>query len=85
MSPAPDILSKIEAQTKLQNLALKLDLDKLDASLDKLFTVTAPEIKDLISQAELKTLLTAVKAGTADNNQTARFLGIATSILNKLP
>lgn len=84
MSTAPDPIARIEAQTKLDNLALKADLDNLDATLNKLFNVTAPEIKDITTPEELKSLIAAVEKGTADNNQLAKFIDVANRILNKL-
>jgi len=77
-------LAKIEAQTKLDNLAVKLDLQNLDATLRDLFEVKAPEIKGVTNPEELKTLIAAVRKGTADNNQLAKFIDVADRILKKL-
>ena len=84
MSAAADPIARLEAQTKLDNLALKTDLTNLDATLKDLFEVKAPEIKDITTPEELKGLIAAVKRGTADNNQLAKFIGIANTILGKL-
>ena len=84
MSDAADPLAKIEAQTKLRNLELKAELNNLDAALDALFNVRAPEIKQITNPEELKGLIQAVRQGAADNNQLARFIGLANQILNKL-
>ena len=82
-SPASPI-EQIEAQRKLTELSLKTDLTDLDASLGKLFNVTAPEIREITTPAELKSMIQGVQQGTADNNQLAKFIGIADQLLRKL-
>lgn len=84
MSAAADPIATLRAQTKLDNLELKADLANLDATLTDLFEVKVPEIKDITNREELKGLIAAVKKGTADNNQLAKFIGIADTILKKL-
>jgi hypothetical protein len=76
-----DPLRKLEAQRKLENLALQAGLTNLDAALAKLFTVTAPDLKTITTEQELRALIEAVRSGTADNNRLARFIEIATRVL----
>jgi hypothetical protein len=84
MSNPADPIKKAEAQTLLQNLKVKAELGNFGDDFDKLFTLKAPELKTVVSPEELKTLISAIEAGTADNNKLARFISIANGILNKL-
>ncbi|HEX8985815.1 MAG TPA: hypothetical protein VF767_10295 [Bryobacteraceae bacterium] len=84
MSTAASALSKIEAQTKLRELGLKADLANLDATLNDLFSVKAPALKDITTPEELKRLITAVQNGTADNRQITRFISVADRLLTVL-
>ncbi len=84
MASAADPIARIEAQTKLNNLALKADLDNLGSGLDRLFRVQAPEIGEITTPEELSQLIAAVRGGTADNFQLARFIDVANAILRKI-
>jgi hypothetical protein len=77
-------IGRIEAQTKLENLKLKADLEDLDRTLDELFQVKVPELSDITTPEELKELIGAVEQGTADNHKLARFIDIANTILAKV-
>jgi hypothetical protein len=83
MSATVDPIVALEAQTKLKNLALNADLKDLDATLP-VFEAKAPELKQITTPDELKTLIAAVQRGTADNEQLAKFIDIANRLLKKL-
>jgi hypothetical protein len=84
MSNDVDPILKQEAQTKLDNIAVKADLEKLDATLSELFNVKVPELKTITTEDELRTLIDAVKKGTADNKRLTKFIGIANKVLAKI-
>lgn len=84
MGTAASATAKSKAQTILENIALKADLDDLDATINNLFFVKAPDLKTVITPNELKSLISAVKQGTADNEELTRFIGIAGKILRAL-
>lgn len=84
MASPVDPIAQIQAQRLLTDLSVKTDLGNLDTTLTQLFTVTAPEIKETTTPAELKTMIQAIQQGTADNNQLAKFIGVADRILQKL-
>ena len=79
-----DPIRKIEAQTKLDNVKAKADLEQLDQALKELFQVKVPELSTITTPEELKDLIGAVEQGTADNQKLARFIDIANKILAKV-
>ncbi len=84
MSDHSDPILKIEAQTKLDNLALRADLDHLEATTRELFTIKVPELKTITTEEELRNLIEAVRAGTADNERLTKFIRIAGEILERV-
>jgi hypothetical protein len=73
--------TKMKAAAKVEDLAVDGDLQNLDtivsnmlASVPNAATVAATD------PDELKTLISAIKGGTASNNQSARFLEIVTKL-----
>ena len=79
-----DPILKVKAQTKLDNIAAKADLNKLGTALDSLFDITVPELKTITTKDELRSLITAIKAGTARNAELTKFVQIADTILSKI-
>lgn len=84
MSSNVDPILQEKALTKLDNLKAKAELDDFDALVTKLFAMKSPADKEVTSKEELKSLITAIKQGTADNNRMAKFIGFANKILAKL-
>jgi len=81
---ATDPLLKLEANNKLSDLELQADLAGVGKDFAALMTLKAPELKEVISDAELKSLIDAIKAGTASNDQLTRFIGLANKVLQKI-
>jgi hypothetical protein len=79
-----DPLLKIEANNKISDLQLKADLEGVGNDFNALMTLKAPELKQIVSPEELEALITAIKAGTASNNQLTKFIGMANKLLAKL-
>lgn len=79
-----DPLLKIKANQKLSDLELQADLKSVGDDFAKLMTLKAPEIKEIVSEAELKGLIGAIKAGTASNNQMTKFIDLANKVLAKI-
>ena len=79
-----DPLANIEAKNKLREVELKADLESAQQDLAKAMVLKAPEVKELTTEAELKTLIDAINKGTADNNQLTKFVTIANKFLGKI-
>lgn len=84
MPNGADPILQVKAQTQLDNLRAKADLDQLDQALDELFQIKVPELSTITTPEELKELIGAVDKGTADNQKLARFIDIAGKILEKV-
>lgn len=84
MGTVVDAISKIEAQTKFANIQLKVDLANLDTALKSLFEVHAPALKEITTVEELKRLITAIRGGTAGNQELTKFIHIADEVLKYL-
>jgi hypothetical protein len=79
-----DPLLKIKAKNKLSDIELKADLEGVGKDFNALMNLKAPELKQIVSPEELNGLITAIKAGTASNNQLTKFIGMADKLLAKL-
>ena len=79
-----DPLLKIEANNKLSDLELKAELEGVGKDFAALMTLKAPELKQEVSETDLKALIDAIKAGTAGNNQLTKFVGLANKLLQKV-
>jgi hypothetical protein len=79
-----DPLLKIKAKNKLSDIELQADLAGVGKDFNALMNLKAPEMKQVVSPEELKTLIDAVKAGTASNNQLTKFIGLADKLLGKI-
>ncbi len=79
-----DPIQKIEAQTVLQNLKIKAELENFGQAIDRLFAVKAMVLNDIVTAEELKSLISAVQAGTADNAKLTRFITVGNIILSKI-
>lgn len=79
-----DPLLKIKANQKLSDLELQADLNQAGGDFAKLMVLKAPDITEIVSEAELKTLIDAIKAGTASNNQMTQFINAANKVLAKV-
>lgn len=79
-----DPLLKIKANQKLSELELQADLNQVGADFAKLMVLKAPELKEIVSETELKSLIDAIKAGTASNNQMTKFINAANKVLGKI-
>jgi hypothetical protein len=75
-----DAISKVEAQTKLANIELRADLANLDIGLKNLFEMKAPALKEITTPEELKRLITAIRGGTAGNQELTKFIHIADEV-----
>lgn len=73
--------TQMTAAAKVQDLQLDQDLEDLPAKLDTMLN-NVPDAANVqpTDRAELQQLITAINAGTASNNQNARFL----EIMNRL-
>jgi len=79
-----DPLLKIKANQKLSDLELQADLNQVGTDFAKLMVLKAPEIKEIVSETELKGLIDAIKAGTASNNQMTKFINAANKVLGMI-
>jgi hypothetical protein len=73
--------TRMKAAAKLEDLELDADLANLDQAITKMLGSVPEAVKvNATDPAELKQLITAIKNGTAANNQSARFLEIITRL-----
>jgi hypothetical protein len=79
-----DLEAKIDAKNKLREVELAADLKSTQEDFAKLFILKAPEIKEITTEAELETLIAAIKNGTAKNEQLTKFVTIANKFLKKI-
>jgi hypothetical protein len=79
-----DPLLKIKANNKLSDIELQGDLAGVGKDFNALMTLKAPELKQIVTDEELKSLIAAIKAGTASNNQLTKFIGLADKVLQKI-
>ena len=79
-----DPLLKIKANNKLSDVELQADLAGVGKDFNALMNLKAPELKQIVSPEELKSLIAAVKAGTASNDQLTKFIGLADKLLAKI-
>ena len=79
-----DPLLKIKAQNKLRDIELQADLEGAKSDFASKMILKAPELKEITTEEELETLVSAIKAGTASNNQLTKFVNIANKILSKV-
>lgn len=79
-----DPILLIEAQIKLQNIRLKLELDQTATDLTELLSIRVPNFTQITTPQELEALIDAVKNGTAGNTKLSRFIEIAEKILSKI-
>lgn len=71
---------KMKAAAKLEDLQVTQDLTNLSSVLDSVLSVPDPANVQPTDREELQQLISAINAGTASNNQNARFL----EIMNRL-
>jgi hypothetical protein len=64
----------------IKRLELKAELSSLKEVLDELFNDPTIAVADAATAEEMKTLIEAIKEGTATNNKISRFLEIANSL-----
>jgi hypothetical protein len=79
-----DPLLKIKANNKLSDIELQADLAGVGKDFSALMNLKAPELKQIVPPDELKSLIAAIKAGTASNNQLTKFIGLADKLLVKI-
>jgi len=73
--------NQMKAAAKVEDLALNNDLTNLDQAVTQMIgSVPNAAAAAAVDANELKGLISAIKAGTASNNQSARFLELATRI-----
>ena len=84
MTLTDDERTQMKAAAKLQDLQLDQDLANLPAVLDSVLKVPDPAKVQPTDRAELQQLITAISAGTASNNQNARFLEIMNRLATSL-
>ena len=74
-------LSPFQQETKAKTIAarirVKAELESLDAVLNKLFDDAPAEVREATSPDEVAELVSAINAGTAEQNKIARFLELA--------
>ena len=80
MTLTDDERLKMKAAAKLEDMQVDGDLKNLSSVLDSILNVPDPTKVQPTDRAELQQLITAINAGTASNNQNARFL----EIMNRL-
>ncbi len=80
MALSDDERIKMKAAAKLEDLQLAQDLSNLSSVLDSVLNVPDAAKVQPTDRAELQQLIRAINAGTASNNQNARFL----EIMNRL-
>ena len=80
MALTDDEKTQMKAAAKLEDMQLDEDLSNLSSVLDSILNVPDAAKVQPTDRAELKQLITAINAGTASNNQNARFL----EIINRL-
>ena len=80
MALTDDERTQMKAAAKLEDLQVDQDLGNLSSVLDSVLNVPDPAKVQPTDRAELQQLITAINAGTASNNQNARFL----EIMNRL-
>jgi hypothetical protein len=68
--------TQMKAAAKLEDMQLDGDLSNLSSVLDSILSVPDAAKTQPTDRAELQQLITAINAGTASNNQNARFLEI---------
>ena len=73
--------NQMKAAAKVEDLQLTGDLTNLDQVVTQMIgSVPDAAAANAVDANELKGLISAIKAGTASNNQSARFLELATRI-----
>ena len=80
MTLTDDERLKMKAAAKLEDMQVDGNLKNLSSVLDSILNVPDPTKVQPTDRAELQQLITAINAGTASNNQNARFL----EIMNRL-
>ena len=80
MTLTDDERLKMKAAAKLEDMQVDRDLKNLSSVLDSILNVPDAAKVQPTDRAELQQLITAINAGTAGNNQNARFL----EIMNRL-
>ena len=66
-----------KARTIVENTILIGELDALDERLTQLFEIAPPGASEATARTEITELVRAIDAGTASNNQVAKFLELA--------
>lgn len=78
--PLSDAQKAMKAKNKVEQLALGDSLGGLKAKIDELFNDAPVAVAEATSKEEMEELISAVKAGTADNEKISRFLDMASNL-----
>lgn len=80
MEPISDFDQKRKAESIVNRLSLKEDLNQTQGKLGVVFNDKSIEVADTATKAEMETLISEIKLGTATNNKIARFLELASKL-----
>lgn len=78
--PLSEAQMAMKAKNKVDKLALDASLGSLKEKIDELFNDAPVAVAEATSKEEMEELISAVKAGTADNEKIARFLDVASNL-----